>query len=289
MADPKPSFFVRHEFLLRRIHSLTGLMFGGYMCVHLVVNASILAGPETFQNNVHNIHALGPILPLVEWGFILLPLLFHAFYGILILTGCVPNNTNYPYGANWRYTLQRITAIYLLLFILWHVFHMHGWFHSEWWLNNVVGQWGALFKPYNAASTAGLALQNMLVAFLYALGVVAGVFHFANGLWTAGITWGIWTRPHAQSHALAICMTIGVVVGVAGLGALWGMRELGSDAEAVKAATEMEDNMYTRKVELGMLPENEHKRSHGEQSRSGDQAELTIQPSEDHGNDEASH
>ena len=31
----------RHHFLLRRLHSLTGLIFGGYLIVHLLVNATI--------------------------------------------------------------------------------------------------------------------------------------------------------------------------------------------------------------------------------------------------------
>ncbi len=63
MAAAEPSFFVRHEFLIRRLHSLTGILFGAYVCVHLLTNASILAGSEAFQNNVHRIHGLGYFAP----------------------------------------------------------------------------------------------------------------------------------------------------------------------------------------------------------------------------------
>ena len=40
------SFFERHEFLIRRLHSLSGLIpVGAYMVVHLTVNASVLKDP----------------------------------------------------------------------------------------------------------------------------------------------------------------------------------------------------------------------------------------------------
>ena len=58
---------------------------------------------------------------------------------------------------------------------------------------------GAEFHPYSAASTAGLALQNVVVAVLYAVGILACVYHLANGIWTMGITWGVWTSPPAQA------------------------------------------------------------------------------------------
>src|SRR5689334_18637943 len=80
------SFFTRHEFLIRRLHSLTGLIpVGAYMCVHLLTNASVLAGAATFQDSVDKIHSLGPVLPLVEWTFIFLPIIFHAVVGVVII------------------------------------------------------------------------------------------------------------------------------------------------------------------------------------------------------------
>ena len=42
------------------------------------------------------------------------------------------------------------------VFIFWHVFHMHGWFHADWWQRAVAHYpYGGIFRPYNAASTAG--------------------------------------------------------------------------------------------------------------------------------------
>jgi succinate dehydrogenase / fumarate reductase cytochrome b subunit len=263
VAEVGPTIFARHEFLIRRLHSLTGLMFGGYMVVHLLTNASVLGGAAMFQKNVLAIHGFGPLLPVLEWGLIFLPILFHAIVGLFLLFEMIPNTRNYGYEANWRYTLQRTTAWILIFFIVWHVFHMHGWFHWDWWLGLIEPLGGYKFRPYNAASSAGLALQSPLVALLYGIGVAAGVFHFVNGIWTAGITWGIWTRPAAQRRALGLCAGIGVVLLAVGMGALVGMRVYGT-GDKYEEALATENRMYEAAVTSGAIAPNEHKRTHQE-------------------------
>src|SRR5438128_1624995 len=92
-AASSGTFLERHEFLLRRLHSLSGLVpVGAYMVIHLLTNASVLDGPATFQRRVYAIHSLGAVLPLVEWTFIFLPLLCHAVFAILITRGALPNS-----------------------------------------------------------------------------------------------------------------------------------------------------------------------------------------------------
>ncbi len=76
------------HFLLRRLHSLTGLVFGGYLVIHLITNATLIQGtsPDVFQSQVDKIHSL-PFLWAIEWLFIYLPILFHTVYGIWIIVG----------------------------------------------------------------------------------------------------------------------------------------------------------------------------------------------------------
>ena len=82
---PRPSFLAI-SFLIYRLFSLAGLVpVGGYLVIHLLTNATILNGPAAFQTQVDRIHSLGSILPLVEWVFIFIPLLFHAVIGWLII------------------------------------------------------------------------------------------------------------------------------------------------------------------------------------------------------------
>ncbi|MEX2027365.1 MAG: succinate dehydrogenase cytochrome b558 subunit, partial [Pirellulaceae bacterium] len=242
MGTAPSSFLARHEFLIRRLHSLSGLIpVGAYMVIHLLTNASTLNGPATFQIAVYQIHSLGPLLPIVEWVFIFIPILFHAIVGVVIIRGGLPNSSAYPLPRNIRYTLQRATGMIAFAFIVWHVFHMHGWFHFAAWEENVARPLlGAQFKAYNAASTGAAAMQqSILIPILYSIGVLASVYHLANGIWTMGITWGVWTTPLAQRRADKICIAIGLLVAVVGVGAISGFRGIN-----VNEAREVENKLY---------------------------------------------
>lgn len=252
------SFLNRHEFLLRRLHSLSGLIpVGAFMTVHLLVNASILDSPGMFQRNVHQIHSLGRALPLVEWAFIFIPILFHGLFGMLIVAGGLANTGHYPYANNVRYVWQRVTGIIAFAFILLHVFHMHGWFHFHAWLANVVEPLGgAQFRPFNAGSTLNVAMDGFIVPILYAIGMFACVYHLANGLWTMGITWGLWTSPSGQRRANWITVVVGVVLAGIGTGAL-----VGAVTVNRSVAREAEDAMYAAKVDAHLIEPNPEKRA----------------------------
>jgi len=263
MDSSPQSFLARHDFLIRRLHSLSGLVpVGGYMIVHLVVNASVLESPATFQKNVYSIHSAGSLLPWIEWAFIFLPILFHAIIGLVIIAGGMPNTVHYPYKENFRYTLQRATGILAFFFIAIHVFHMHGWFnHFDPWMKNVVYPFGGgQFKAFNAASTAGVALQGWGYVAIYLIGVLSCVYHLANGIWTMGITWGVWTSPAAQARASAVCMAFGLLLAIVAVSALFGMRTAG-EGEGLQQAIQAEDQMYRHKIDSGELQPNEHKRT----------------------------
>ena len=221
------SIFGRHEFAVRRLHSLLGLApVGGFLVVHLATNASILDGAKTFQARVAQIHSLGPLTLLgVEWAFIFLPILFHGLVGMIIVAQGKRNVVEYPYRENIRYTLQRGTGVIAMAFILWHVFHNRGWIASEWWLAHVTRPLGGgTFDPARAAETAAAAIRaSVLVEVAYVVGTLACVYHFANGLWTMGITWGVWTGPQAQRWANIPCVLVGLGLAVVGIAALVGM------------------------------------------------------------------
>ncbi len=218
-VEPRPSFLVRNQFLIYRLFSLSGLVpVGAYLVVHLATNASIVNGPMAFQEQVDRIHALGVALLPIEIIFIFIPILFHAFVGWMIIAGAIPNTGSYPYAGNIRYTLQRATGIIAFFFIMFHVAQLH----------HLVGapfkeMGGAAFDAEHAASSAAVALQPTWLKIVYAVGMLACVYHFANGLWTQGITWGIWTSAAAQRRANWVSIVVGGVLAVMGLSALFGM------------------------------------------------------------------
>ncbi len=207
-----PSALTAHrEFLLRRLHSLTGILFGGYLLVHLAVNATIAQGGAVYQNQVNKIHDL-PFLPLIEWTFIYLPILFHTFYGMWIIVTGRPNVGSYPYAKNVYYTLQRISAIIIVVFIAFHV------------LSFKYGAFGLnlSFEPQRALATVGrhFSEHGWITWGLYPLGILAACFHLANGFWTAAITWGLTISAGAQRRWGLICAGLFVLSFAAGMIAL---------------------------------------------------------------------
>jgi succinate dehydrogenase / fumarate reductase cytochrome b subunit len=240
--DSSESFFTRHQFLIYRLFSLSGLVpVGAFLIVHLVTNASVLAGPGSFQSRVDMIHSLGPLLVPIEWAFIFLPMLFHAAVGFAIIAGGLPNVGSYPYVGNVRYTLQRATGMIAFAFILWHVIQLH-------WMGAPLG--GGRFDPHHASSSTAVALQPIGVTILYVIGVLSAVFHFANGLWTLGITWGLWTSPAAMRRASWLSVAVGLLLGGAGLGAIYGMRSV--DVEQAKVIENRMDDV--KRMLEGQVP-----------------------------------
>ena len=83
-------------------------------------------------------------------------------------------------------------------------------------------------------------------------GVVSCVYHLANGIWTAGITWGLWITPAAQKRADYICAAFGVLFTIVGLGALYGVgRADVTQAKAVEQARiEQKESLERREHEI---------------------------------------
>jgi succinate dehydrogenase / fumarate reductase cytochrome b subunit len=201
----------RH-FLLRRLHSLTGLVFGGYLIVHLLVNATIAQGGEVYQNQVDKIHSL-PFLPVIEWTFIYLPIIFHTVYGIWITLTGQPNTTAYPYAKNVFYVLQRVSAIVIVFFILFHVLSLkYGLFGPS-----------LTFDAHGGAIrtvAAHMNVNNFITWFVYPVGILASCYHLANGFWTAAITWGLTISKSSQRRWGYVCLGLFLVTFVAGITAL---------------------------------------------------------------------
>jgi succinate dehydrogenase / fumarate reductase cytochrome b subunit len=168
-----------------------------------------------YQKQVDQIHALGDtMVAVLEWVFIFIPIGFHAIVGFWIIGGGLPNVGSYPYGSNIRYTLQRATGMLVAAFILFHLWQMHH-------LGKYLG--GGHFDPEHAASSAAIVLNPVLMKIIYTVGTLCAVYHLANGIWTFGITWGIWTSEGAQRRAGYVCAAVGIVVAGLGLGSLYGM------------------------------------------------------------------
>ena len=223
----------RYHFLLRRLHSLSGIVpIGLFASFHLFTNFQLLRGGGEFQHEVDFIHSL-PGLLFVEIA-LWLALGFHAGLGVwYTLTGQI-NVGAYPYAGNWRYLLQRVTGGIALVFIFLHVATLR-------WRWDIFGWYTPFYahgpggEPLVSATTAQALQRHWLVVVLYAAGALSVVYHWANGLWTAAISWGLTITVQAQRRWGQFCVALGIVLAVFTIGALVGALNYPVGAEEQQA------------------------------------------------------
>jgi succinate dehydrogenase / fumarate reductase, cytochrome b subunit len=193
------------EFVNRRLHSLLGVIpVGLFLIQHLVVNHFATRGAEAFNEAAHFMEML-PFRYVLETVVIFLPLLYHAIYGVYIAFTAKNNVSNYGYLRNWLFMLQRVTGIITFIFVAWHV-----------WETRIAAALGA---EVNYDMMASILSSPFMLAF-YLIGVISTVFHFANGLWSFAISWGITVTPRSQVISTYVTLAIFVALSFVGVRAI---------------------------------------------------------------------
>ncbi len=187
------------SFYLRRLHSLCGLvLLGGVLIEHLLTNASAMGGPEVFNNGLAMMEMIPqPIFLGIEICLYAIPILFHGIYGVYIAMQAKNNPQEYGFSRNWKFALQRWTAWYMVVFLIWHVGYLRV------YTKGILGE-------HISYALVQQTLSNPIVCVLYALGMFAAIFHFCNGITTFTMTWGIAKGPRAQAvvdkMAMGLCV-----------------------------------------------------------------------------------
>lgn len=209
----------RNHFLIRRLHSLTGIVpVGVFLIEHLFTNSLTLLSAAKFNEHVHWLHRL-PYLPVIELLFIFLPLAFHAGYGVVIARTGRSNVEQYPWLDNWRYTLQRVTGWIALGFILVHLAHFRfaHWFGGPTYVG-APDPFGLTQLGFNQVLPSGVWIT------LYLVGLLSAVFHFCNGICTFCITWGITVGDRSRKRVSIGAAGLGMVLAAWGIASLIGLR-----------------------------------------------------------------
>jgi len=193
----------QRDFYWRRLHSLLGVIpIGIFLVQHLVVNHFAVYGEESF-NQAAGFMANLPFVILLEIFVIYLPLLYHAVLGVYIAFTAKNNVSRYGYFRNWMFKLQRWTGIITLVFIAWHV-----------WETRVQVGLGNADLDYSLME--GI-LSSQFMFWFYVIGVISAVFHFANGLWSFFVTWGITQTPKSQRIMTGVVTIVFFVVSYLGI------------------------------------------------------------------------
>lgn len=213
----------RTQYYAKKLFEITGFVpIGAFLIEHLYSNFQAVGpgGAERFDTVVKDLQT-NPIVIFLEIGFIALPLLYHAAYGLFVASRARPNAGSYGYGRNWLYTFQRITGVILLFYIGYHVWNtrLEPIFHPDNPLLQNVDGTPLVSSRYmhNYFLETHLGIQ---VFWIYLIGISAAVFHFCNGLWNLGFHWGLTVSPRSQRIWGFACGIIGVTLLAVGLASL---------------------------------------------------------------------
>ena len=189
-------------FYLRRLHSLVGLLvLGMVLFEHIFTNSMALGGAPALNGALKMMELIpAPIFLMLEVCGIAIPLLFHAIYGIYIALQAKNNPGNYGFVRNWNFALQRYTAWFLVVFLIWHVFYLRI------FVKGITG------TPISYELLQNYFLSNPIFALLYVIDMYAAIFHFCNGITTFCMTWGIAKGPRIQQVVNCLSMLLCVVL-----------------------------------------------------------------------------
>ena len=172
---------------------------------HLFNNLSAFRGAAAWQADVTEYK--NPVVFFVSTTVALLPLVLHSIWGIGRLFSVQPNTTKYRYFSNFKYALQRLSAIGVLFFLGAHI-------------------WLALLSPRLTTGKGETFVDisremhhHLPTLVVYILGTLGVAYHLANGLQTFCMGWGIVTSQRALKRLSLTVYALFLVL----LGMSWGV------------------------------------------------------------------
>jgi len=184
------------SFYWRKLHSLLGIVpLGAFLFEHFLSNFEAFGGPEHYGKQVLFLNSL-PMVRLLEWVFIFLPILYHGFYGLYIWLRGKSNVIYYPFAGNWLYVAQRYTGIIAFVFIIQHVIR--------------VRFMGIELPEHPMASfhKVQVELSNPLMVACYLVAIIAVCWHFSYGIWLFAAKWGITPGKQARKRFGYVCFLL---------------------------------------------------------------------------------
>ena len=198
-----------HSFLLRKLHSLSGIVpIGAFLVEHILSNFEALKGPAAYAAQVKFLNGL-PFVRVLEIGFIFIPLAFHMLYGVYIALRGKSNVIYYPWSGNWLYVMQRWTGYIAFVYIIQHVLRQR--FMGV----SLPEHPGAAFHKVQ------MELQNPWMLAVYAIAMLAVCYHFSYGIWLFAAKWGITPGNVARKRFGYVCLGLGILLAGLGLASLY--------------------------------------------------------------------
>jgi succinate dehydrogenase / fumarate reductase cytochrome b subunit len=191
----------------RKLFSLSGVVpLGAFLLLHLWTTAALLTSQSTFERQMGVLHG-GPLTVALEGLLIILPLAFHGAYGTWL--ALQPRPRVHAYGSDLVLSLERISGLVVLLFV---VAHLRATLLPAWSGQLVVGSYSTRLVEQLSTLDHGIPWT----ALGYLVGLAATAFHLAMGLTSFCRTWGYVRGPAAERRAELAFRGLGVALFVIG-------------------------------------------------------------------------
>jgi succinate dehydrogenase cytochrome b subunit len=190
-SGPKPD----HSFLLRKLHSLSGIIpVGAYMADHIWENSYSLVSAGKYNEASQGLQTI-PWRLALEIALIWLPILYHAAYGFYIWGHGKINVSNYPWVGNWMFALQRWTGLIAFAFLGWHVYTERLLTHGK----------STYLEVYEG-------MQDPWFFAFFLVGVTACSVHLGVGIWNFLCKWGLAATTRSQRAAGFLGVGIAIIM-----------------------------------------------------------------------------
>lgn len=200
----------RAAFLRTRLGSLLAIApLGVWTVIHLWNNLAVFSGARAWEASVTGYTS--PVSLVVTTVIVLLPLAIHTGWGLTRLFTSRPNNLRYGFFANFKYLLQRLSAVGVLGFLgahLWLAF-----------LHPRLVEHRA--EPFG--DIAGEMRHHTPTLVVYLLGTLGVAYHLANGVSGVAMGWGLVSTRVALRRVDRFAIVFFVVLLAMSWGAIYGL------------------------------------------------------------------
>ena len=185
--------------------ALTGLVFCVFVAVHLLGNLSIYGGRDYFTAYAEHLHAFGILVNVAEMGLLVFAVLHISLGAILFFETLRARPNRYVMrksagGRTISSTIMPYTGLYVLMFVVIHLFTFHFVEHT----------------PQNTFQLVAGAFSKPAYVVFYVFSMVVIGFHVKHGLWSAFQTIGAnhpKYMPFIRGASLIFSLAVGVGFG----------------------------------------------------------------------------
>ncbi len=216
MTTTTPSLAARSRtstILLKLLMAGTGLVFIGYVLLHMYGNLKVFGGQESFDAYAEHLREFGePILPYSGLLWIIRVVLLGS---LVVHVYCAVTLWRRAHGARtqkytvtkrvhstWSSKTMRWGGLALLLFVVFHILHF---------TTRTITPGGDSDSPYQRLVN-GFSPDQWWVPVVYLLAMGALAMHLRHGTWSAAQTLGLTSTPAARQRANAVGYTLAAVI-----------------------------------------------------------------------------